>query len=236
MLIIKDPPQNLDEIQPLVAELDKAEPQVEIEAKILQTNRDTAKALGVQWGFNGRVAPELGNTTSLAFPNSGTRRRPRRRSRARSRRARTTRAPATLERTGTAVNLPVDRRDVARSASRWARSTARSTSTSRSSALEHEGKLKILSTPRVTTQNNKEAEVTQGFQIPIQIVANNTVTVQFKDAALKLDGDAADHGGQHRHHAHRARERHAGLQPRGQRQPVDQHAARRTRRCRWPTA
>ena len=53
-------------------------------------------------------------------------------------------------------------------------------------ALEHEGKLKILSTPRVTTQNNKQAEVTQGFQIPIQIVANNTVTVQFKDAALKL--------------------------------------------------
>ena len=28
--------------------------------------------------------------------------------------------------------------------------------------------------------------MTQGFQIPIQIVANNTVTVQFKDAALKL--------------------------------------------------
>ena len=54
------------------------------------------------------------------------------------------------------------------------------------SALEHKGQLKILSTPKVTTQNNQEAEVTQGFQIPIQIVANNTVTVQFKDAALKL--------------------------------------------------
>ena len=53
-------------------------------------------------------------------------------------------------------------------------------------ALEHEGKLKILSTPRVTTQNNKQAEVTQGFQIPIQVVSNNTVTVTFKDAALKL--------------------------------------------------
>ena len=35
-------------------------------------------------------------------------------------------------------------------------------------ALEREGKVKILSTPRVTTQNNKQAEVTQGFQIPIQ--------------------------------------------------------------------
>jgi type IV pilus assembly protein PilQ len=53
-------------------------------------------------------------------------------------------------------------------------------------ALEHEGKLEILSMPRVTTQNNKAAEVTQGFEIPIQIVANNTVTVQFKPAALML--------------------------------------------------
>ena len=34
--------------------------------------------------------------------------------------------------------------------------------------------------------NNHEAEMTQGVQIPIQTVANNTVTVQFKDAALKL--------------------------------------------------
>jgi type IV pilus assembly protein PilQ len=30
------------------------------------------------------------------------------------------------------------------------------------------------------------AEMTQGVQIPIQTVANNTVTVQFKDAALTL--------------------------------------------------
>jgi type IV pilus assembly protein PilQ len=54
------------------------------------------------------------------------------------------------------------------------------------SALEHTGQLKILSTPKVTTQNNNLAEMTDGFQVPIQIVANNTVTVQYKDAALKL--------------------------------------------------
>jgi type IV pilus assembly protein PilQ len=38
----------------------------------------------------------------------------------------------------------------------------------------------------VTTQNNKQAEMTQGVQIPIQTVQNNTITVEFKDAALKL--------------------------------------------------
>jgi type IV pilus assembly protein PilQ len=38
----------------------------------------------------------------------------------------------------------------------------------------------------VTTQNNVPAEITQGTQIPIQTVSNNTVTVSFKDAALSL--------------------------------------------------
>ena len=38
----------------------------------------------------------------------------------------------------------------------------------------------------MTTQNNIAAEMTQGVQIPIQTVANNTVTVSFKDAALTL--------------------------------------------------
>jgi type IV pilus assembly protein PilQ len=38
----------------------------------------------------------------------------------------------------------------------------------------------------VSTQNNTEAEITQGIQIPIQTVSNNTVTVTFKDAALTL--------------------------------------------------
>jgi type IV pilus assembly protein PilQ len=43
-----------------------------------------------------------------------------------------------------------------------------------------------MSTPRVSTQNNIEAEIMQGIQIPIQTVANNTVTVTFKDASLVL--------------------------------------------------
>jgi len=54
------------------------------------------------------------------------------------------------------------------------------------SALEASGNGRILSTPKVTTQNNVAAEMTQGVQIPIQTVSNNTVTVSFKDAALTL--------------------------------------------------
>ena len=53
-------------------------------------------------------------------------------------------------------------------------------------ALEQQGRGRLLSTPKVTTQNNQAAEIKQGVQIPIQTVANNTVTTQFKDAVLTL--------------------------------------------------
>src|SRR5262249_27548889 len=70
-LIITDLPDRLQTATDLIATLDRAQPQVEIEARIIQTNRNYARALGVQWGFSGRVDPALGNTTNLAFPNSG---------------------------------------------------------------------------------------------------------------------------------------------------------------------
>jgi type IV pilus assembly protein PilQ len=184
MLIIKDLPQNIAEMQALLAELDRPEPQVEIEAKILRTNRDTAKALGVQWGFNGRMMPELGNTSGLGFPNSGTLGGRVTEQGPVSQGPNDTRA-TDLESMATAINLPVPGASSAVGLSLGAVNGAFSLDVALS-ALEHEGKATVLSTPRVTTQNNTLAEITQGFQVPIQIVANNTVTVQFKDAALKL--------------------------------------------------
>ena len=174
----------MEEVKALLADLDKAEPQVEIEAKILRTNRDTARALGVQWGVSGRVAPELGNTTGLAFPNRGT-------AGGRVRDAEpVTQGPGDaratpLDQTATAVNLPAAGATTALGVSLGAVNGALNLDVA-ISALEHEGKARILSTPRVTTQNNKLAEITQGFEVPIQVVANNTVTVQFKPASLKL--------------------------------------------------
>jgi type IV pilus assembly protein PilQ len=71
-LIITDLADRLTTATELIAKLDLAQPQVEIEARIVQTNKNYARALGVQWGFNGAAIPALGNTTPLAFPNSGT--------------------------------------------------------------------------------------------------------------------------------------------------------------------
>ena len=53
-------------------------------------------------------------------------------------------------------------------------------------ALEQQGRGRILSTPRITTQNNQAAEIKQGTQIPVQTNVNNTISVTFKDATLTL--------------------------------------------------
>src|SRR4030095_5807435 len=70
-LILMDLPDRLQTAQGLIGTLDKPQPQVEVSARVRQTNRDFARAIGIQWGFNGRANAALGNTTGLAFPNNG---------------------------------------------------------------------------------------------------------------------------------------------------------------------
>ena len=178
-LIIRDLSANLVTAERLIADLDRPEPQVEIEARIVQTTRSFARALGVKWGLSGRAGAELGNTTGLGFPNRGILEGrlgeqnpidPRRTS---------------LDQMGTAINLPVQAANAGVGLLMSSINGAFNLDIALT-ALERSGKGRILSTPRVTAQNNQEAEMTQGVQIPIQTVANNTVTVSFKDAALTL--------------------------------------------------
>jgi len=169
-LIITDLPDRVSNASDLIATLDRAQPQVEIEARIVQVNKAFQRNLGVQWGFAGRADAALGNTTNLAFPNSGGI------------------AGAQGGTTGglpTAVNLPVPGATSAVGLQLGSVNGALNLDIALS-ALETSGNGRVLSTPRVSTQNNVEAEIKQGTQIPIQTVANNTVTVQFKDAALIL--------------------------------------------------
>lgn len=169
-LIITDLEDRLTTASDLIVTLDRAEPQVEIEARIVQTNKNFARELGVQWGLGGRVDPALGNTTNLAFPNSG---------------SLTGRAGPGGVASPTAVNLPVGTATSAVGLALGSINGAFNLDVALS-ALEQSGNGRILSTPRVSTLNNVEAEVTQGVQIPLQTIANNTVTVTFKDAALTL--------------------------------------------------
>jgi len=179
-IIITDLPDRLQTVSALLGALDRPEPQVEVEARVVQTTREFAKSLGVQWGLNGRMTPAVGNTTGLAFPNNGTL----------SGRTGASNSPADTratanDTTGTAVNLGVPGASSAIGLALGAVNGAFNIDVALT-ALERSGKGRILSTPRLTTQNNVAAEVTQGLQIPIQTVANNTVTVSFKDAALTL--------------------------------------------------
>jgi type IV pilus assembly protein PilQ len=175
-LIITDLRERLTLASELITTLDRAQPQVEIEARIVQTNKDYARALGVQWGFNGNVNAALGNTTPLAFPNNG----------ALGGRVGGVQGPVGGGPTQpTTVNLGAPAATSAIGLALGSVNGAFGLDIALT-ALERSGNGRLLSTPRVTTQNNVAAEMTQGVQIPIQTVANNTVTVSFKDAALTL--------------------------------------------------
>jgi type IV pilus assembly protein PilQ len=175
-IIIQDLADRLERAASLISTLDRPEPQVEIEARIVQTTREFARRLGVQWGFNGQASTALGNALPTTFPNqvqlggrTGTAQGP----------------GGTGDTVSNAVNLGVQGASSAAGLALGSINGALNLDV-QLSAIERSGQGRILSTPKVSTQNNIEAEITQGIQIPIQTVANNTVTVSFRDAALTL--------------------------------------------------
>lgn len=178
-LIITDLADRLQTAQQLIQTLDRAEPQVEVEARVVQTTRDFARAIGIQWGLNGRANSQIGNTTGLAFPNNGaiggrvggnqTGNDPR----------------GNNEPASTVANFPAAAASTAIGLALGSINGAFNLDIALS-ALESSGKGRILSTPRLTTQNNQPAEVAQGVQFAIPVTANNTVSVQFRDATLSL--------------------------------------------------
>jgi type IV pilus assembly protein PilQ len=174
-LIIQDLSDRLERASALISTLDRPEPQVEIEARIVQTTREFARRLGVQWGFNGQASTALGNTLPTTFPNQA----------AVGGRTGLSQGTAGGDPVSNAVNLGIEGASSAVGLALGSINGALNLDVALS-AVERSGQGRILSTPKVSTQNNIEAEITQGIQIPIQTVANNTVTVSFRDAALTL--------------------------------------------------
>jgi type IV pilus assembly protein PilQ len=190
-IIIRDLPTFVEKAKLLIADLDTATPQVEIEARIVVTTRNFTRDLGIQWGFGAEATPRLGNTTGQAFPNSivlngggvpsnlGL--------------PANNLGPGGLSSAagigsagrGYAVNLPASAFNSAIGISMGNILGSFNLDVALT-ALERQGRGRLLSTPKVTTQNNQAAEIKQGVQIPIQTLANNTVSVQFKDAVLTL--------------------------------------------------
>lgn len=177
-VIVTDVKEKLDLIDTLIATLDTATPQVQIEARIVEATSSFIQNLGIQWGAKGIADPFYGNQTSLQFPNKVL--------------VDAAMIPQGIVTKGIggplggyAVNLPA-----ASFNSAVGLSFANILDTFRLdvalSALETSGDGKIQSTERITTQNNKEGYVNQGRQIPVQTSANFTVTTQYMNAGLEL--------------------------------------------------
>jgi type IV pilus assembly protein PilQ len=177
-LIISEVRDKLDLLEKLISVLDTPTPQVSIEARIIEATSTFIRNLGIQWGYQGIVDPFYGNQTSLKFPHKLL--------------ADGALIPQGIVTKGIsgplggyAVNLPAPAFNTA-----VGFSFANILDTFRLdvalSAMETSGNGRIISSPKVTTQNNQPAEIIQGRQIPVQTVANFTVTTRYVNAALEL--------------------------------------------------
>jgi type IV pilus assembly protein PilQ len=178
-LIISEIPDNAKLLDEIIDTLDVPNAQVSIEARIVEATGNMEEALGIQWGYNFIADAAYGNQTTLKFPNSigitgdaiSNIQNPG--------------MPSTLPGGGYAINLPAAGRTAGTTFS-----LANVANTFRLdmalSAMQKRGKARIISSPKATTQNNMEAEIIQGRQIPVQTIQNNTVTVRYVNAALEL--------------------------------------------------
>ena len=175
-IIIKDIPRNVDEIVTLVKILDKPIAQVMIEARIVEAATNFARDIGVQWGGTSFHDAAHGNPTGFSFPNSIT----------------VTGGP-TMGTTPSGsgnffVNLPAA---VSQGSGGAIGFTLGSLNKALNldlilSAMESTGEGKVISSPRVSALDNKEAKIEQGQSIPYQTTSATGTQVQFIDALLRL--------------------------------------------------
>ncbi len=158
-LIIQELPDYIETVLAVIEEIDEPEPQVVIEARIVETSKRFGRTLGIQWGFNGVADAAHGNTTDLTFPNNAT-----------------TDGGVNLLTGGATGFVNLSLGNILNTF----------TLDARLQAAEDEGLVNVLSSPKVTVLNNESAEIQSGLQIPIQTVSNNTVSVQFVNATLRL--------------------------------------------------
>ena len=178
-LIIRDIPSVIPVIDNLIRQLDRKSQQVEIEARVVSASRSFAQDIGVQLGFAGTATsgrsviagnPAVGTSTTTSSP-----------------------IPPPFIGTGTSGSgtpLPLNVNLGAAAPTSGLFLGHRSPNFAVDffiTAAETKGVGKLLSKPRVVTQNNEKAIIKQGQKIPIQTTINNTISIQFIDAVLKLE-------------------------------------------------
>jgi type IV pilus assembly protein PilQ len=182
-LIIRDIPSVLPVLDNLLRQLDQKSLQVEIEARVVAANRSFTRDIGTQ--FAAAVSAGGGQSVLGGATTVGTspivRNSP-------------TPLPPIIAGTGgstaTSGSMPLITNLGAASptsALSYAFSSSNFALDFIISAAEERGIGKLISKPKVITQNNQKATVKQGTKIPVQTIVNNTVSVQFVDAVLELD-------------------------------------------------
>jgi len=69
-VIVRDIQRGIVSAEGLLRELDVQSPQVMIEAHIVEATEAFGRALGVQWGYGYKAGPETGNPTGMNFPGT----------------------------------------------------------------------------------------------------------------------------------------------------------------------
>jgi type IV pilus assembly protein PilQ len=184
-LIIRDIPSVIPTIDNLIRQLDRKSQQVEIEARVVSASRSFAQDIGTELGFAGSTTsgrslfsgtPAVGGsgvTSGAGIPPSpvsiGTG--------STSGNGVTTGIPLV---TSLSAGVPTSGLGFSHRSPNFAVDFF-------ITAAEAKGVGKLLSKPKVITQNNEKAVIKQGTKIPIQTTINNTISVQFIDAVLKLE-------------------------------------------------
>jgi type IV pilus assembly protein PilQ len=169
-LFVTDIPSRLEQVQSLIAKLDIPIRQVLIEARIVEADDRFGKSLGVRLGVgNGSLG---GGDTRIGFGRSYS-------------------ATGGVS-SGDLVNLP-STGSGGFSPAQFALSLFDRTTTNRFlslelSALEADGRGKIVSSPRVVTADQVKASIEQGTEFPFQQATSSGATsVAFRKASLKLE-------------------------------------------------
>ncbi|MEX2384884.1 MAG: type IV pilus secretin PilQ [Thermoanaerobaculia bacterium] len=157
-LIIREIPTFLPAVLQLIDNLDTATPQVVIESRIVETTKSLGRSLGINWSVNGVADVAHGNTTNLIFPNS----------------------------IDGGLNIGLGNGPTVASLVLGNILNTFNLDVALTAA-ENQGLLKIISSPKVTSLTNTSALIQSGVQIPVQTTVNNTTTVIYVDATLKLD-------------------------------------------------
>jgi type IV pilus assembly protein PilQ len=173
-LIIRDIPSVIPIIDNLIRNLDRKSQQVEIEARVVSASRSFAIDIGTQLGFAGSATGGrsiAGGDTTVGTSNVSNFN------------------PIFYTASGT-TSLPLNTNLGAGAPTSGLFLGHRSPNFAVDffiTASEAKGVGKLLSKPKVITQNNEKATVKQGTKIPIQTTINNTISVQYIDAVLKLE-------------------------------------------------